>query len=95
MVTRTPALADYRLQAEPYGPELVLETATHDVDERELAELRSCVGHMERTKRSHLGRWQDTRATGGRPCEERGLDLPHRARSDLKRHAQGQTEVAA
>jgi hypothetical protein len=74
MVTRTPALADYGLQVELYGPELVLETAAHDVDERELAKLRGYVGHIERTKRWHL---------------------PHRARSDMKRHAQEQTEVAA
>jgi hypothetical protein len=87
MVTPTPTLADYRLRAELYGPELVLEAAAHDLDERELAELRSYVKHLERTKRWHKGRWQDRRATGGRPCEECGLDLPHEARSDMKRHA--------
>jgi len=34
MVTRTPALADYRLHAELYGPELALEAAAHDLVEQ-------------------------------------------------------------
>lgn len=87
MVTPTPGLADYRLHAELYGPELVLEVAAHDLDERELAELRSYLKHLERTKRWHLGHWQDRRATGGRPCEECGLDLPSSASSRMRLHA--------
>jgi hypothetical protein len=82
----TAALDDYRRHAELYGPELVVETAAYDLDERELAELRSYVLHLERTKRRHRGRWHDMRVTG-RPCKECGLDLPQGARSDMKRHA--------
>jgi hypothetical protein len=41
MTTTTAALEDYRRHAERYGPELVVETAAHDLDERELAELSS------------------------------------------------------
>jgi hypothetical protein len=41
MLTTTAALDDYRRHAELYGPELVVETADHDLDERELAELSS------------------------------------------------------
>jgi hypothetical protein len=74
------AVHDYRRHAELYGPELVVETAAHDLDERELAELRSYVGHLERTKRWHKGSWHERRA-GGRPCENCGLDLPANASS--------------
>jgi hypothetical protein len=81
---RTPA--EYRRHAELYGPELIVETAARDLDERELGELRSYLRHLERTKRWHRGRWHDLRATG-RPCEECGLDLPQGARSDMRRHA--------
>src|SRR5690349_10711574 len=81
-----PTLADYRRHAELYGAELVVETACHDLDERELGELRSYVRHLERTKRWHRGRWNDRPATG-RTCEECGLDLPRTARSDMRRHA--------
>lgn len=86
MATRTPALDDYRRHAELYGPELVVETAPHDVDERELAELRSYVKHLDRTKRWHKGSWHDRRATR-RPCESCGLDLPSSASSRMRLHA--------
>ena len=59
------ALDTYRRHAELYGPELVLETAADDLDERELAELRGYVGHLQPTKRWHKGRWQD-----GRPSSQ-------------------------
>jgi hypothetical protein len=71
----TAALDDYRRHAELYGPELVVETAAYELDERELAELRSYLRHLERTKRWHRGRSHDMRVNG-RPCEECGLDLP-------------------
>lgn len=41
MLTTTAALDDYRRHAELYGPELVVEAADHDLDERELAEVSS------------------------------------------------------
>jgi len=84
MLTSTPA--DYRRHADVFGSELVIETAAHDLDEHELRELRAYVRHLERTKRWHHGRWHE-RPTTGRACEECGLDLPHGARSDMKRHA--------
>src|SRR5260370_3883162 len=80
------ALDEYRRHAELYGPELVVETAAHKLDERELAELRSYVGHLERTKPWHRGRWHDRRHTG-RPCESCGLDLPASASSRMRLHA--------
>jgi hypothetical protein len=82
----TAPLDDCRRHAELYGRELVVKTAAHEPDELALAELRSDVRHLERTKRWHPGRWHDKRV-GGRPCEECGLDVPQRARSDMKRHA--------
>src|ERR1700730_3142636 len=82
----TAALDDYRRHAERYGPELVVETAAHDLEERELAELRSYVQHLERTKRWHRGRWHDTRVSG-RPCESCGLDLPANASPRMRLHA--------
>jgi hypothetical protein len=83
-LTLTPA--QYRRHAELYGPELIVETAAHDLGEDDLAELRSYVKHLERTKRWHRGNWHNRRVTG-RPCEECGLDLPQGARSDMRRHA--------
>jgi hypothetical protein len=41
MTTTTAAHEDYRRHAELHGPELMVETAAHNVDERELAELSS------------------------------------------------------
>jgi hypothetical protein len=82
----TAALDDRRRHAELYGPELVVETAAYELDERELAELRSYVRHLERTKRWHRGRWRDMRVTG-RPCESCGLDLPANASSRMRLHA--------
>jgi hypothetical protein len=85
-MTLTPTLAQYRRHAELYGPELIVETAAHDLDEHELAELRDYVRHLQRTKRWDRRRWYDRRPTG-RPCDECGLDLPQGARSDMRRHA--------
>jgi hypothetical protein len=82
----TAALDDYRRHAELYGPELVVETAAHELDERELAELRCYVMHLERTKRWHKGRWHERRASA-RPCESCGLDLPASASSRMRLHA--------
>jgi hypothetical protein len=79
----TAAHEDYRRHAEPYDPELVVETAVY---ERDLAELRSYVRHLERTNRWHRGRWHDPRVTG-RPCESCGLDLPANASSRMRLHA--------
>jgi hypothetical protein len=81
----TPTLADYRQHAELYGPELVVETAAHDLDEREVGELRCYVKHLQRTKRWKAGRWYERRIPR-RPCEECGLDLPTGARADTQRH---------
>jgi hypothetical protein len=81
----TPTLADYRRHAELYGPELIIETAAHDLDERDLAELRSYVRHLERTKRWKDGHWRERRHIS-RPCEECGLDLPQGASTRMRRH---------
>ena len=83
--TDTRTLDDYRRHAELYGPELVVETAGHDLDEGDLTALRSYVGHLVRTKRWHRGRWHDTHVVA-RACQECGLDLPAGARADTRRH---------
>jgi hypothetical protein len=49
----TGPLDDYRRHAEFSGPELVVETAAHELDELALAEVRSYIRHLERTKRWH------------------------------------------
>jgi hypothetical protein len=82
----TVPLDDYRHDAALHGPELVVETAAYELDGLALAELRSYVPHLERTKRWHQERWHDRRVSG-RACEECSLDLPHGARADIKRQA--------
>jgi hypothetical protein len=85
-VTLAPTLADYRRHAELFGTELVIETAVHDLQERELADLRAYLKHLEATKRFHRGRWHDRRIAA-RACEECGLDLPANASSRMRFHA--------
>jgi hypothetical protein len=80
-----PTLDDYRRHSELYGPELIVETAAYDLDEREVSELRSYVRHLERTKRWRGSRWDERRVTR-RPCQECGLDLPADAKADMRRH---------
>jgi hypothetical protein len=46
-----PTLEHYRRHAELYGTELIVETAAHDLDEKDLAELQSYCRHLDRTKR--------------------------------------------
>jgi hypothetical protein len=80
-----PTLDDYRRHAELFGPELIVDTAAHDLSESDLGELRGYVGHLERTKRFHRGRWEDKRLKV-RVCEDCGRDLPPKASPRMRFH---------
>jgi hypothetical protein len=55
----------------------VLETASEDLDRKELGELAGYIDHLERTARFRIGRWQETRPIAPRSCLcGCGLDLP-------------------
>lgn len=81
----TSTLSEYRRHAELFGPELVVETAARDLDERQLVALRSYVQHLERVGRWHRGRWQERRRPA-RACVACGLDLPADASSRMQLH---------
>jgi hypothetical protein len=81
--SRRHTLDEYRRHVDMRGTECVLETASEDLDRKDLGELAGYIDHLERTARFRNGRWQETRPIAPQrclcPC---GLDLPTGSRPD-------------
>ncbi len=82
---RRHTLAEYQRHLELWGSECLLETAAHDLDEKELGQLKALIDSTERISRRHGGKWVH-RGQEVRTCETCGLDLPKDASSRMKRH---------
>jgi hypothetical protein len=75
--SRRHTLDEYRRHVDLFGAECVLETASEDLDRKDLGELTGYIDHLERTARFRNGRWQETRPIAPRRCLcDCGLDLP-------------------
>jgi hypothetical protein len=80
-----PSLADYQLHVEKFGPELVLETAAHELGEQDMGELAALIASRDRVYRFKAGSWIERRIKA-RACADCGLDLPATASPSMRRH---------
>jgi hypothetical protein len=76
----------YVRHVDHFGAECVLETARHDLEPIELANLKGYIDAKERTHRRHNGAWEEQRDIR-RSCEHCGLDLPRDASEQTRYHA--------
>ena len=81
-----PTLAEYQLHVEKFGPELVLETAAHDLGEQDMGELAPLIASRDRVYRFKAGHWIERRINKARACADCGLDPPASASPSMRRH---------